>query len=241
MTVWEFVYHIVAAMLCGALLGFERQWRQHAVGFRTDALICGGAALFVSIGAMVEGDQSPTRIASQVVVGIGFLGGGSILKEGLNIKGMTTAATIWATAAIGSLCGFGFVLHAAIGTGLILFVNAALHPVSDWIAAHAKTREGKQLHRYRLSVTCSTKRVNPVRMLLLQHIKANPKLVLQAVEKEIEGEPAHAVIILEFYATEVVDHALEDLVALIQLEEGVGSVRWEKTGTEPAPPPTREG
>jgi len=240
MDIWEFLYHISVATACGAALGFERQWRQHPVGFRTDALICLGAALFVSVSKMVEHDQSPTRIASQVVVGIGFIGGGSILKEGMNIKGLTTAATIWATAAIGCLCGFGHILHAVVATLLILVVNFALHPVSDWIDRMADVKAAKQLHFYRLALTCSTKRVNPVRMLLLQHIKANPKLTLQSVSKDIEGEPPQAKIDVEFYTTEVADHTLEDLVALIQLEEGVGSVRWEKTGTKPAPPPVRE-
>jgi putative Mg2+ transporter-C (MgtC) family protein len=240
MDIWEFIYHIAVATACGAAMGFERQWRQHPVGFRTDALICLGAALFVSLSKMVEHDQSPTRIASQVVVGIGFLGAGSILKEGLNIKGMTTAATIWATAAVGCLCGFGYVLHAVVATLLILVVNSALYPISNWIDRHADAKLGKQLHLYRLSVTCSTKRVNPVRMLVLQHITGNPKLTLQSVSRDIEGEPAHPLIEVEFYATELADHALEDLVALIQLEEGVGSVRWKKTGTQPAPSPARE-
>src|SRR3974377_1721040 len=95
----SFVLGIGAALAMGLAIGVERQLGQHPAGLRTNALVCVGAALFVSLSRLMDHEASPTRIAAQVVSGIGFLGGGVILREGLNVKGMTTAATIWCSAA----------------------------------------------------------------------------------------------------------------------------------------------
>src|SRR5262245_4591511 len=99
---FQFILQIVVSMICGMVIGVERQWRQHPAGIRSNALICVGAALFCSL-SLLEKDTSATRVAGQVVTGIGFLGAGVILRDGLSIKGITSAATIWCCAAIGSL------------------------------------------------------------------------------------------------------------------------------------------
>ena len=103
-----FGLNVGAALLMGILIGAERQWRQHPAGLRTNALVALGAGLFVSLSLLMKDEGSPTRIASYVVSGLGFLGGGVILREGLNVRGLNTAATIWCNGAIGSLCGAGF-------------------------------------------------------------------------------------------------------------------------------------
>jgi putative Mg2+ transporter-C (MgtC) family protein len=106
-----------SAVLCGAIIGLERQLRGKPAGIRTSILICLGTELFVSLGASFEGDRvDPTRVLAQVVTGIGFLGGGVILsREGL-LVGVTSAAVIWVLAALGSLIGFGHLLAAIILT-----------------------------------------------------------------------------------------------------------------------------
>src|SRR5258708_6342249 len=106
-----FAINIAAALVMGIAIGLERQFRQHAAGLRTNALISVGAALFVSVGRMVDHESSPTRVAAQVVSGIGFLGGGVILREGLNVRGLATAATMWCSAAVGTLAGLGFLVQ----------------------------------------------------------------------------------------------------------------------------------
>jgi putative Mg2+ transporter-C (MgtC) family protein len=105
------------AVLCGSIIGLERQLRGKPAGIRTSILICLGTELFVSLGASFEGDRvDPTRVLAQVVTGIGFLGGGVILsREGL-IVGVTSAAVIWILAALGSLIGLGHLLAAIILT-----------------------------------------------------------------------------------------------------------------------------
>src|ERR1700722_15434038 len=93
-----FALRIGFALLLGALIGLERQWRQHTAGLRTNTLVCLGAALFVSLAPLIGQPSESTRDAAQVVSGIGFLGGGVILREGFTVRGMNTAATLWCSA-----------------------------------------------------------------------------------------------------------------------------------------------
>src|SRR4051812_29524747 len=99
-----FFLHAAAVALMGAVIGLERQWRlQHTAGMRTNALVALGADLFVSIPHLMGSTPGPTHLAGQVATGVGFLGGGVILREGLTVRGMNTAATLWCSAAIGAL------------------------------------------------------------------------------------------------------------------------------------------
>lgn len=93
--------NLSVAFALGALIGFERQWRQRLAGLRTNTLVALGAAIFMVFSALFPGGQAPTRVAAQVISGIGFLGAGVIFKEGLNVRGLNTAATLWCSAAVG--------------------------------------------------------------------------------------------------------------------------------------------
>src|ERR1700755_814321 len=106
LSVADFALRLAVGVGCGALIGLERQWRARVAGLRTNALVAGGATLFVLYAVATE-DSSPTRVASYVVSGIGFLGGGVILREGANVRGLNTAATLWCSAAVGVLAGRG--------------------------------------------------------------------------------------------------------------------------------------
>src|SRR5271155_990136 len=139
MEILHFVFNVGVALLMGVAIGLERQFRQHPAGLRTNALVCVGAALFVSLSRLMGDHDSPTRIASYIVSGIGFLGGGVILREGLSVKGMNTAATLWCTAAVGSLAGSGFPWHGLLGTLTILALHLVLRPVARRIDARQKT------------------------------------------------------------------------------------------------------
>jgi len=96
---------LAVAVSLGAVIGFERQWRNRLAGLRTNALVALGSATFVVFEALMPGDTSPTRVAAQVVSGIGFIGAGLIFREGLSVRGLNTAATLWCSAAIGVLAG----------------------------------------------------------------------------------------------------------------------------------------
>lgn len=128
---WELISRILIAAALGGLVGFERELSDQPAGLRTHILVSLGAALFTMVGAyglesFFTGDEpaarlDPTRIAAQVVSGIGFLGAGAILRQGVNIRGLTTAAALWVTAAIGTAVGLGF-----IGGAIVVTVVAVL-------------------------------------------------------------------------------------------------------------------
>ena len=118
----------IAACL-GASIGLERQWRQHLAGLRTNTLVALGAAIFITYARAAGDNEGATRIAAQVVSGIGFLGAGVIFKEGLNVRGLNTAATLWCSAAVGLLAGEGEALYGLIGAVLVLGANIGLRPV----------------------------------------------------------------------------------------------------------------
>src|SRR6201992_2993589 len=106
LSVADFALRLAVGVGCGSLIGIERQWRARMAGLRTNALVAAGATLFV-LYAVATPDSSPTRVASYVVSGIGFLGGGVILREGANVRGLNTAATLWCSAAVGVLAASG--------------------------------------------------------------------------------------------------------------------------------------
>lgn len=127
----ELIARLSVALVLGAVIGFEREMDRQPAGFRTHALVALGAALFTIIsaygfsGTLVD----PTRIAAQIVSGIGFLGAGTILHHGGSIRGLTTAASLWSVAAIGMAAGAGMLVLAGVGTVLIVIILALLEGV----------------------------------------------------------------------------------------------------------------
>jgi putative Mg2+ transporter-C (MgtC) family protein len=132
-----FLVRCGAAVVCGALIGLEREWHKKPAGFRTNILICLGAAIYMCVGLLLVhagGEQGdPSRIAAQVVTGIGFLGAGSIIQAGGRITGLTTAATIWVVAGIGLVAGAGFPLLALLATGMVMLTLVVLGLFEDRI------------------------------------------------------------------------------------------------------------
>jgi putative Mg2+ transporter-C (MgtC) family protein len=129
MTWIDFAIRLIIAFILGVGIGIERQWLKTRSVLKTNVLVTLGAAMFVMLSVMTPGDTSPTRIAAQVVSGIGFLGAGVILREGASVRGINTAATLWCAAAIGSLIGAGFLVQAYFGTLAVVGANLLLRPV----------------------------------------------------------------------------------------------------------------
>jgi putative Mg2+ transporter-C (MgtC) family protein len=134
----ELAIRLTAGLVLGAVIGFERELHRQPAGFRTHSLVALGAALFTIVSAYGFSGPlvDPTRIAAQIVSGIGFIGAGTILQYRGNIRGLTTAASLWSVAAIGTAAGAGMIIMAVIGTLLILVVLAVL----DRIEAFATRR-----------------------------------------------------------------------------------------------------
>lgn len=135
MEITTFIFRLLCALAGGILIGAEREFKQRKAGLTTNSLVAVGACIFILISEAVIADarlgsgpvnNDNLRVLSQVVTGIGFLGAGVILKDGANIRGLSSAATIWCAAAVGCLCGYGMWLQAAIAVAFILFINWVL-------------------------------------------------------------------------------------------------------------------
>ncbi|SFW35180.1 MULTISPECIES: MgtC/SapB family protein [Selenomonas] len=136
---WELFLRLVLSCVLGGIIGYERQSRRKSAGLRTNVLVCLGSCLIMvmSIGLYqdVEGktNADPARLAAQVVSGIGFLGAGAIMKEGLSVTGLTTAACLWVVAGVGLAVGAGFYTGALISTGLVFVTLGRLSRLDDWV------------------------------------------------------------------------------------------------------------
>ena len=227
MDVVTFAVNMGAALLMGMAIGVERQYRQHRAGLRTNTLVCLGAALFVSLAPLMDHESSPTRIAAQVVSGVGFLGGGVILREGLSVRGLATAATLWCSAAVGSLAGLGFVVHGAIGTAGVLFVHLALRPLVQKIEARTKgTGEIETL--YRLRVLCNGPDAPTIRAIFMRHVNAQPAMTVQGISTQDTDQPDKEAVVVDIFSTERNDRYMNDLVSRISIEPSVTGVSWER-------------
>jgi putative Mg2+ transporter-C (MgtC) family protein len=230
MEILHFVLNVGAALLMGVAIGLERQFRAHPAGLRTNALVCVGAALFVSLSHLMDDTSSPTRIASYVVSGIGFLGGGVILRDGLNVKGMNTAATLWCSAAVGTLAGSGFPLHGLIGTVTILSLHLGLRPMARWIDTRLKTAVDVETV-YRIRVICAEKHEAVIRTILLRHVNAHPKMTIQGISTHEAANPDQSTVVADIFAVERNDRDVQELISRVNIEPGVTSVSWERVPT----------
>jgi len=159
---------LVTAFLLGGVIGLERQWRQRTAGLRTNVLVALGAAAFVDLGARVAAG-SPQVIA-YVVSGIGFLGAGVIMKEGAQVRGLNTAATLWSTAAVGAFAGSGRPLEAVLVAVLVIAGNTLLRPLVDFINRAPLSPEHTEAV-YRMHVTCDPENVSAARDVLFEELE----------------------------------------------------------------------
>src|SRR6059058_6696458 len=151
----EVLGRLALAAALGAVLGLERELRDREAGLRTHLLVSLGSALFTIVSAygfreFLTSGQSvvradPTRIAAQIVTGIGFLGAGAIIRQGLSIRGLTTAATLWVVAAIGLATGAGYYSAAVITTALVLIALYPLRIIAYKILSRFRAEDGRLL------------------------------------------------------------------------------------------------
>jgi len=135
MEIKAFIIRLLVAMVAGMLIGLERQIHHKSAGTRTNALVSMGSAIFVMLSVQITQEKGgdSTRIIGQIVTGIGFLGAGVILHQGINIQGLTTAATIWCSSAIGCLAAAGYYAEVAVSVAAVVFVNVLLRLLDDRI------------------------------------------------------------------------------------------------------------
>lgn len=224
MTPIELGTRTAMALVLGAVIGFERQWHRRPAGLRTNALVAVGSAGFVLISALMNGENSPTRIAAQVASGIGFLGAGVILREGLSVRGLNTAATLWCSAAVGSLAGLGLTGAAILITGAVILTNLALRPLGQVL--DRKVVNSSELEvEYRIDVACRDGDEGRLRALVLGVVGT------ESLRVRRERVPESDQIRLEFvFSSDGRNQStIEQLGTRLGHEPGVTSVTWEAT------------
>ena len=195
---YDFLFNLSICFLLSFFIGMERQYRKRIIGLRTTILVSLGAFLFVTFSFSV-GSLDLSRIASQVVTGIGFLGAGVILKDGKKIRGLTTAATLWCDAAIGILCAGGAIFEAILGTLIILFANIILRHINKLINNLSDTKNS--LIKSKLSLTGRKKEIVEIKKEIQEflsgqnqvditniNLKRNQKLITLTIDFSILKE-----------------------------------------------------
>src|SRR5215813_12868458 len=156
---------LFGAFVLGTVIGAERQYRQRSGGLRTNVLVAVGAAAFVDIGMRLGGNTGATQIIAYVVSGVGFLGAGVIMKEGRNVWGLNTAATLWCSAAVGACAGADLAFEAVALTIFVLAGNTLLRPVVNAIN-RAPVDQGAMEATYEVRVTTNSDHRDAARELL---------------------------------------------------------------------------
>ncbi|MEV5011182.1 MgtC/SapB family protein [Streptomyces sp. NPDC056159] len=224
LTTVDFALRLAAGVGCGALIGVERQWRARMAGLRTNALVAVGATLFVLYSEVVGDPGSPTRVASYVVSGIGFLGGGVILREGGGVRGLNTAATLWCSAAVGVLAASGRFDLCLLGTAVVIAVHLLLRPAGRLIDRVPQRDPDNEGVRATVHLVCDRADETHVRALLSQALSTD-ELAPTGLRVRRDGEDT-----ARLQATVSLDgdpaRGLEQLIARLSLGPGVRDLHW---------------
>lgn len=214
-----FLIRIGVCFILSFIIGFERQYRRRTIGLRTNVLVCIGSFLFTSVGFHFV-DADITRIPAQIVSGMGFLGAGVILREGKNIRGLNTAATLWCNAALGVLTASGMIFEAVVGTLFILFSNVILR-----IFANRMVDKNNTTKKFILTIACSPKKAVVIRTLLLQRLNRE-EVMLDDIENISEEDKVKIIASIEISNNSA--FKIDKIMNRMSMEPDVYSVGWKK-------------
>ncbi|MFC5719142.1 MgtC/SapB family protein [Streptomyces gamaensis] len=227
---WHMAANIGAGLGFGAVIGLERQWRARMAGLRTNALVAAGSSLFVLLSiygfsaATSTTGYDGSRVAAQIVSGIGFLGAGVIMRDGLSVRGLNTAATLWCSAAVGALAGTGLYVLGMLGTAGVVGANTLLRPLARRLDRQPRGGIEEETD-YHFEVVCSESEEAHVRTLVVQAL-ARPGFQLRSVRSR-DVEQAGRVMVSADVTTERRDDSLmEEAVSRLSLEPAVSAVSW---------------
>jgi putative Mg2+ transporter-C (MgtC) family protein len=219
---------LTTAFVLGTLIGAERQWRQRTAGLRTNVLVAVGAAAFTDLGTRLLGADGATRIISYVVSGIGFLGAGVILKEGTQIRGLNTAATLWCSAAVGAFAGAALWAEAVALSFFVVAGNTLLRPLVNYInrlPIDTQTTEA----RYRVHVVADHRKVSAARDMLDEALETAgyPILEIETLS-DTENQVELAAVLVPSSADPA---ALDAVVARLEKSPAIDSATWSVSTT----------
>jgi putative Mg2+ transporter-C (MgtC) family protein len=221
----HFAIRLGLALILGALIGAERQWRQRMAGLRTNALVAAGAAMFVMLTSLAATTADDSfRIAGQVVSGIGFLGAGVILRHGLSVTGLNTAATLWCSAAIGTLAGYGMYGAAVTDAIAVIDVNVGLRPIGRALNRRTGASDVEITYLFRIGTRAD--QGAHMRAILLHSLNGQPLLLKSLKSDEVEHTDKVEIQAL-LTSTGEQNLLLEEIVSRLSLEPGISGVSWE--------------
>ena len=222
------LFALTIAFVLGTAIGFERQWRQRSAGLRTVVLVAVGAAGFADLGYRLNGNAGAASLIAYVVSGIGFLGAGVILKDGASIRGLNTAATIWASAAVGACAGAHQAPEAIAVAVFILAANTLLRPLVEWVNRRPLT-DAETEAQYSIHATCLPAHVSDVRDLL-DEVMTRHGYPIGDIETLTQGED-QVELVAELLSTAARAADLELAVAALERSDLVRSATWSAEAT----------
>jgi len=213
---------LMTAFALGTAIGLERQWRQRTAGLRTNVLVAVGAAAFVDLGLRTAGADGGVRVISYVVSGIGFLGAGVIMKEGTHVRGLNTAATLWASAAVGSFAGDRRPAEALLVAAFVLAGNTLLRPLVNAVNRRPITSEETEAV-YHVHLVCPPEAVSEARDLLGDELAMHNYPI-----RDVETVPGDDTVelIAELVPTTANAAELDAIVAHLMKHHGMISATW---------------
>jgi putative Mg2+ transporter-C (MgtC) family protein len=167
------------------------------------------------------------RMASMVVSGLGFLGGGVILREGPSVKGLNSAATLWCSGSVGALAGAGFPLPALVGTVLILGISLGLRQPSLWSDARRVPATDVETC-YRLRVECEDNQSASISTVLLRYVGDHDRMTMRGVSTDGADRPGLVAVTADVVALDQMDREIQEDMSRLSIELGVRSVSWKK-------------
>ncbi len=216
------------AFVLGCAIGLERQYRQRTAGLRTNVLVAVGAAAFADLGARLGGADGAVRVIAYVVSGIGFLGAGVIMKEGAQVRGLNTAATLWASAAVGAFAGGGQEGEAVLVAAFVLAGNTLLRPLVDFVNRRP-VKAGETEALYRMHLVCSPEHVSVARDLLFEELERHhyPIREIETLSESDEMVELAAILI----PTSADAEELDEIVRHLERNPDVTSATWTVSTT----------
>jgi putative Mg2+ transporter-C (MgtC) family protein len=222
----EFAIKLAVAFGLGAAIGFERQWQHRSAGLRTNTLVALGSAAYILISEVILGKSGdPTRIAGQIVVGVGFLGSGVIMRDGFTVQGLNTAATVWCSAAVGCLSGFGLFAEAAMTAAAVVLAHLTLRPLGK-VLNRRPLQRGEMNTSYYLILTADKARETAIREQVIALVSDASQIALNALKSTTQN-PQQSIISAEIVARKPEERLIEAITAKILLESGVQEAHWE--------------
>lgn len=229
-TVWGFAIRLFIAAGLGILIGAERQLTKHRTGILTNVIVCVGSFAFTAFSYLAkDGSSDVTRIAAQIVSGIGFLGAGVIISDGTKIKGINSAASIWASASVGILCCLDRWWFAAMVAGTIVLAHIVIHPITEFITKKQEYNKGKsdKLETfYRISIVCSEENADEIKKNIIEYFRELDDVLLRNLEmSDVDG--GNVKVRAEISTKRKNNELVEHIITHVGKHEDIISTGWK--------------